>query len=425
MASRGILSYGAYLPYRRLDRSEIRAVAGTGGGKGTRTVASYDEDTTTLGVEAARLALAAAPGGVAPASLWFATVSPAYLDKTNATAVHAALRLAADAPAYDVNGAVRSAVGALRAGLASGAPALVVAADMRTGLPGSADEATGGDAGGRAARRVGRRRPAARRVGRCRQRAPRSSSTAGGRPATPGPSSGRSGSARTATSPSAPPAWDDALKAAGLVPDQVDRVVVAASHARAATTLAKRLGSATGRRADLDATVGFTGAAHPCCCWPTSLDAAEPGRLIALVVLADGADVFAVPHHRRAPRRPARRAPWPTRSRPAHPCPTASSWPGGATCRSSRPAGPSRPGPRPRRPGGRATGSSASSAPRTGDGAVHLPPVARATPTGPADGRRRRHGRHVHRRPAGLLAVARRSCSRWSTSTAAGGCRSS
>src|ERR671910_653787 len=111
MASRGILSYGAYLPYRRLDRSEIRAVAGTGGGTGTRTVASYDEDTTTLGVAAARQALAAAPGGVTPASLWFATVSPAYMDKTNATAVHAALRLAADAPAYDVNGAVRSAVG--------------------------------------------------------------------------------------------------------------------------------------------------------------------------------------------------------------------------------------------------------------------------------------------------------------------------
>ena len=34
MAARGILSYGAYLPYRRLDRSDIRAVAGAGGGSG-------------------------------------------------------------------------------------------------------------------------------------------------------------------------------------------------------------------------------------------------------------------------------------------------------------------------------------------------------------------------------------------------------
>ncbi|MGH9235057.1 MAG: hydroxymethylglutaryl-CoA synthase, partial [Acidimicrobiales bacterium] len=125
MAARGILSYGAYLPYRRLDRSDIRAVAGAGGGSGTRTVAGYDEDTTTMGVAAARTALASAPGGVRPGSLWFATVSPAYLDKTNATAVHAALRLDPAAGAFDVNGAVRSAVGALRAGVAAGPPALV------------------------------------------------------------------------------------------------------------------------------------------------------------------------------------------------------------------------------------------------------------------------------------------------------------
>ena len=54
---RGIISWGAYLPYRRLDRSSISAFLGQGGGRGTRTVASFDEDTTTMGVEAARLAL--------------------------------------------------------------------------------------------------------------------------------------------------------------------------------------------------------------------------------------------------------------------------------------------------------------------------------------------------------------------------------
>mgnify|MGYP000054623356 CR=1 FL=1 len=44
---------------------------GTGGGRGTRSVASYDEDTTTMGVEAARLALSASDAR--PAALWFAT----------------------------------------------------------------------------------------------------------------------------------------------------------------------------------------------------------------------------------------------------------------------------------------------------------------------------------------------------------------
>ena len=45
----GIVSAASYLPYRRLDRSTIAAVAGAGGGKGRRTVASFDEDAITLG----------------------------------------------------------------------------------------------------------------------------------------------------------------------------------------------------------------------------------------------------------------------------------------------------------------------------------------------------------------------------------------
>ena len=106
-AMRGILSWGTYLPHRRLDRTTISAVAGTGGGKGQRTVAGFDEDTTTLGVEAARIALRDLPG-IEPTALWFATTDPAYLDKTNATAIHAALRLDATVPAFDALGSVRS-----------------------------------------------------------------------------------------------------------------------------------------------------------------------------------------------------------------------------------------------------------------------------------------------------------------------------
>src|SRR5690606_3001098 len=143
-AMRGIISHGAYLPFRRLDRTGIAAVAGTGGGKGTRTVASYDEDTTTLGVEAARRALWATD--VVPAALWSSTVEPAYVDKTTATAVHAALRLPGGVVAADFGGAVRSATAALQAALSGGVATLVVSSGIRTGLPGSADEAAGGDA---------------------------------------------------------------------------------------------------------------------------------------------------------------------------------------------------------------------------------------------------------------------------------------
>src|SRR5580692_8242413 len=115
---------------------------GSGGGKGTRAVASHDEDTTTLGVEAARLALRAAPGR-APDTVWLSTARPAYLDKTNATAVAAALRLPADVGAYDFGGALRSGTGALLAALRGGGTTLIVGADLRDGLPTSADEAAG------------------------------------------------------------------------------------------------------------------------------------------------------------------------------------------------------------------------------------------------------------------------------------------
>jgi hydroxymethylglutaryl-CoA synthase len=291
MASRGILSYGAYLPYRRLDRSEIRPVAGTGGGKGTRTVASYDEDTTTMGVAAARTAVRGSTGGTGPRSLWFATVSPAYLDKTNATAIHAALRLDADVPAFDVNGAVRSAVGALRAGLDSAAPALVVAADMLTGQPGSSDEANGGD--GASALLVG-----------SADDGPLLAEVLGSGSATrefldrwrtPGDSRSKLWEERFGENhyvALGAKAWEDALKAAGLVADQVDQVVIATSHARAATTLGRKLGLGDRLAGGLEATVGFTGAAQPGLLLANALDTATEGQTIALVVLADGADVI-------------------------------------------------------------------------------------------------------------------------------------
>src|SRR5882672_2944313 len=107
----GIVAYGAYLPYFRLDRKAIGEALGSGGGKGTRVVASYDEDTTSMGVEAARAALRGAPR-LAPAAVYFATAEPAYLDKTNATAIHAALALDESAMGFDMLGSIRSAAGA-------------------------------------------------------------------------------------------------------------------------------------------------------------------------------------------------------------------------------------------------------------------------------------------------------------------------
>jgi 3-hydroxy-3-methylglutaryl CoA synthase/uncharacterized OB-fold protein len=289
---RGILSAGAYVPFRRLDRSQIAATFGSGGGKGTRAVAGYDEDTTTLGVEAARLALRSAPGDAGPGALWFATAEPAYLDKNNASTIHAALRLDTEVPAFDFGGALRSGIGALRAALDGGGTVLVVASDLRTGLPTSADEASGGD--GAAALLVGDD-----------SAGPIIAEYAGGASATeeflerwrtPGSARSRQWEERFGEikyGPLVEQAWNAALKSAQLSPDQVDRVVVTGMHARAVRGISARLGTAKEALADdLAATVGNTGTAHPALTLTNALETAEPNQVIAVVMLADGADVL-------------------------------------------------------------------------------------------------------------------------------------
>jgi 3-hydroxy-3-methylglutaryl CoA synthase/uncharacterized OB-fold protein len=142
-----LLSYGAYLPSGRVDRAEVGATLGSGGSagqnRGQRVVASFDEDSTTMGVAAARAALATLPGA-GPADLYFATTSPAYLDKTNAAAIHTALGFGSLGFAADLAGSARSGMAALVS--AAGLGGIAVLADVRTGQPGSADERGGGDA---------------------------------------------------------------------------------------------------------------------------------------------------------------------------------------------------------------------------------------------------------------------------------------
>lgn len=141
MTGIGILGYASYLPHHRLRRADIAQVLGVPAGRGARVAASFDEDSTTMAVEAARALLRGRPGH--PASLYFATTSPAYFDKTNAATVHAALGLPAGTFAADLAGSARSAVAAWRAAGAAGG--LAVLADVRTGRPGSPDERDGGD----------------------------------------------------------------------------------------------------------------------------------------------------------------------------------------------------------------------------------------------------------------------------------------
>jgi 3-hydroxy-3-methylglutaryl CoA synthase len=288
---RGIISAGAYIPYNRLQRSKIGAALGSGGGRGTRAVASFDEDTTTMGVEAGRNALRSS-GGVVPGVLFFATTDPAYLDKNNATALHAALDLPASTGAYDMTGSARSGMGALVAGLGHAwGPALVVMADTRTGLAGSSDEAGNGDAA--AAFVVGddsQGTVIAELLGGAA-----STSEFLDRWRTVGSSYSKQWEERfaeTAYGPIIEEAVKDAYDQTGLKPENVDRVVMTGLAARAVRSAAKYVGVAPDKYVDsLDSTVGNTGAAHFGVMLTAALETAQPGQVIMVVNAADGCDV--------------------------------------------------------------------------------------------------------------------------------------
>ncbi|HVV77239.1 MAG TPA: OB-fold domain-containing protein [Mycobacteriales bacterium] len=287
---RGIVGWGAHVPHRRLDRTQIAPVAGTGGGKGTRAVASYDEDSTTMAVEAGRACLASVH--VVPDSLWFATTSPAYLDKTNAAAIHAALRMDRSARAFDAVGSVRSTVAALVATGESRKPALAVASDVRVGRPGSPDEAAGGDAAAAVlwgndsdapllAEFVAYAGVTEEFLDRWR---------------TPGDAGSKLWEERfgeTKYTPLAAEALKTALGYAGVGPDEVDALVVAGLHERACAAAAKASGVSPEKIVDrLADSVGNPGAAQPLLLLTQALESAQPGQTIVMLVLSDGADAM-------------------------------------------------------------------------------------------------------------------------------------
>lgn len=279
----GIVSYAAYVPRHRLTGAEIGSALGGGGGKGARAVASYDEDSTTLGVEAARPIVSGEDGErPVPGALVLATTAPAYLDKTNASAIHVALDLPHDGFAVDAAGSPRSAVGALRTAAATGG--LAVLSDLRTGLPGSADERAGGDAA--AAFLFGHAdRPAAEIVAQA-------STTAEflDRWRVPGETASHQWEERFGLEVYVPLIADVAGRAladAGV--ETPDHVIVSCAHQRAAQTAQKRISST---HAEQPPPIGYAGTADPGVRLAAVLDRAAPGETVLLVVASDGADAI-------------------------------------------------------------------------------------------------------------------------------------
>lgn len=282
----GITRYATYIPRYRLDRDQIATAVGEKA-RGCRTVAGYDEDTTSMAVEAGLSALGATSSAVH--SVWLATTAPAYVDKTNATAVHAALDLPEAVAAFDLGASFRSGAAALMA--ASRDHGLALMSDVRGGYTGGAEERSGGDAA--AAFTFGEADVLAELVA--------STSVSGeflDRWRAPGEVGANTWEERFGEKEYlrlGEHVVTDLLKKSGCAAGDVAAVAVAGPNTRAVKAATRQLQARTGGRAesgDLLDLVGNAGAAHLGLVLADTLDHARPGDTLLVLSLADGADAF-------------------------------------------------------------------------------------------------------------------------------------
>lgn len=151
----GIVSYGAYVPRLRLQRSAVAqahqwfAPGLKNLARGERAMANWDEDAITMAVEAARDAVTEQARATVRSVLLASTSAP-FADRQNAGIVKEALNLDDEVATVDVSGSQKAGTGALlqalHAAAAGAGPALCVASERPRARPASEAELVNGDA---------------------------------------------------------------------------------------------------------------------------------------------------------------------------------------------------------------------------------------------------------------------------------------
>ncbi|RLC92147.1 MAG: 3-hydroxy-3-methylglutaryl CoA synthase [Chloroflexi bacterium] len=147
----GIISYGAYIPLHRMDRAEFYRAWGGFAIPGETAVASYDEDTITMAMEASSDCLKGMDRESIDA-VFFATTTSPYKERLGASILAAALDLPPATRTMDVTGTLRAGTTAIAAALdtinaGSAKRVLVAIADCRLGAPsGDAEQLLGSGA---------------------------------------------------------------------------------------------------------------------------------------------------------------------------------------------------------------------------------------------------------------------------------------
>ena len=294
MTELGISRYGAYVPRLRLDRAAIAAAHGwmapglRGQAKGSRAFTSWDEDAITMGVEAARDALAdASPAGLRAVRL--ASTSLPYADLQNAAIVASAIGAPGDVATSDSAGSQRAGTSALLQALQGTAPALVIASDNPFAKPASGQEMSFG--AGAAAFVLSDTDVVARLIGSASVtsvfvdhfRAAEAASDYGWEERWVRDE----GYARIV-----PQAVKAALTQAQLSMADIQHFVMPSYLKGAAEMVAKGLKFGGAVAGGLEDGVGYAGAAHALLMFAATLERAQPGERIMLVGFGQGADVL-------------------------------------------------------------------------------------------------------------------------------------
>jgi len=293
----GILSFGAYIPRRRLSRSAIYATNAwfapglKGLSKGERAIADWDEDPITMAVEAARDALTGIDRATIAETILASTTFP-FADRQNAGIVKEALTLSDNSGTMDVGGSLRAGTTALLHALGSsdGRSRLCIAADLRLSRPASEAELLNGDSS--AALVVGQGAVIARHCGSHtvsvdfvdHYRAAGSDYDYGWE-------------SRWIRDEGYHGVLVDALKSGlavlGTQAADIDRVIIPLVMRGAVASVAKKAGFRDGAAADvLLEQVGDGGAGHSLLMLVAALEAAKPGEKILLVGFGQGVDMI-------------------------------------------------------------------------------------------------------------------------------------
>ena len=293
----GIKAFGAYLPRRRLQRSVIAEAncwfdpSLKGLSKGERTMCSWDEDSITMGVEAAQ-DLCGLDDKIQ--AIILASTTLPFAVRQNAGIIAEALNLHNNIRTMDIGGSLRASTTSLLTALdiasAQGQDVLLISSDNRKARAGSQMEMISGD--GAAALIVSHDEPGLKFLGAAsinddfidhfRASGDDYDYTWEDRWIR------QEGWLKTV-----PNAINMALGKVGLSGSDIDHLIVPCQYKRVAESIAKQCGINTDSAVDtMIDSVGICGTAHPLVMLVSAISKAKPGQKLVISSFGQGCDAL-------------------------------------------------------------------------------------------------------------------------------------